>query len=169
MRINLTFESSIGMFRKDPGGNIPSPHLWPNLLLSRDDAIHQGVQLQVHQLAGGISEIPCHDLACAVREGHGCRVVGDQTLHLAVVENCAVCVVSQQAGDPFRPESGDGVRGHVDQLRLDAQRPGHRREDLIPGEHLVGGDVECLADRVVIAQQWHKGLGKVGMMGEHPK
>lgn len=41
--------------------------------------------------------------------------------------------------------------------------------DLVPGQQFVRGDVERFADGAIIAQERHKTLGEIFVMGQHPE
>jgi hypothetical protein len=41
--------------------------------------------------------------------------------------------------------------------------------DLVPGERLVGGDVEGVADGARMAEQWYEAGREVGVVGQGPQ
>ena len=96
-------------------------------------------------------------------------VVGDQGADLGVVEHHRVRLVAQQRAPPALVGGEDRLGGDVDEARLRAGRGADELGDLVPRAHLVGGDVEAVADRLGMAEQPDEGLGEVDVMSECPQ
>jgi O-acetylserine/cysteine efflux transporter len=137
--------------------------------VSSDQLVHDGVDAGVDTLAGGIRVVPGHDLASPLLERDDRSVSGHDGAQLGVIEDHRVRLVAEQPGAPLGVGGGNGVGRHVHDVEV---RPGGRGEglgDLVPGEHVVGGDVERLAEGARMAQQRHEAAGEVRMMGQGPQ
>ena len=94
---------------------------------------------------------------------------GHDAAQLGVVEHHRVRLVTEQPGSPVRVGRRDRVRGHVHQARGHAERRGQGQRDLVPGEHVVRGDVEGLAERPRVAEQRDERAREVIVMGHRPQ
>ena len=69
------------------------------------------------------------------------------------------------SSSPDQNQSGsathDEVGGNVEDLRLHAHGVADRQVDLVPAEHVVAGDVECLAERARATEQTDQPDGQV--------
>ena len=90
-----------------------------------------------------------------------------------VLDRVAARFVTQQVA--FHPAHAAGlahlddeVGGNVHQVGLHPRRLGHRLVDLIPGQQLVGGDVEGVPEGLLVAQQPHETLGEILRVGDRP-
>jgi O-acetylserine/cysteine efflux transporter len=131
--------------------------------------VHDRVDARVDALPGGVGVVPGHDLAGALLERDDRPVSGHDGAELGVIENHRVRLVAEEAGAPFGVGRRDRVGGHVHNIGV---RPGGRRQglrDLVPGEHVVGRDVERLAEGARMAQQRHEAAGEVVVMGQRPQ
>jgi O-acetylserine/cysteine efflux transporter len=137
--------------------------------VGRGELVHDAVQVRVDTLPGRVRVVPRHDLAGALLERDDGAVAGYDGAQLGVVEDHGVGFVTEQARAPRGVGSRDRVRGHVHDVGGRARGRGQRLRDLVPGEHVVGGDVERLADRPRLAQQRHEAAGEVRVVGQRPQ
>ena len=103
-------------------------------------------------MPGRIGVEPGDHFPGTLGEGDGGGKVGNQPLDLGVVKDHAVGLVTEETRPQLGIESGYHIRGHVHDLRFDPRGMGQEGTDLVPGEYLVGCDVEGMADSVVVAQ-----------------
>ncbi len=134
-----------------------------------DHPFHQIACRLIHDPARRIGVVPGDDLLGACREGDGCRKAGDEALDLGVVKDDAVRLVAEQAGSHLGIECSDHVRRHVHDVRLDACGVRQGCIDLIPRQHLVGGDVERLSDGLPAAQEPNEPPCKVRVVRQDPE
>jgi drug/metabolite transporter (DMT)-like permease len=134
-----------------------------------DELVHDRVDAPVDLLPGRVLVVPGDDLPRALLERDGGQVVRHDAAQLGVVEHHRVRLVAEQAGPPARIGRRDRVRRHVHDV---GAHPGRRRQgsrDLVPGQHVVGGDVERLADRPGMAEQRHEAPREVRVVCQCPQ
>jgi hypothetical protein len=95
--------------------------------------------------AGGVGVEPGDGAADAFSEGDFGVVGGDEALDFGVVEDDAGGLVAGEAAELIGMAGDEEVRGYVDEVGLDTRGFGGDAVDLVPGEDLVAGDVECVA------------------------
>jgi drug/metabolite transporter (DMT)-like permease len=134
-----------------------------------DELVHERVDARVGTLPRRVLVVPGHDLPGALLERDRGDVAGHDAAQLGVVEHQRVRLVAEQPGAPVRVGRRDGVRRNVHDIRAHARRRGQRRRDLVPGQHVIGGDVERLADRARVTEQRHEPAGEVCVMRQRPQ
>src|SRR6185312_3012051 len=102
---------------------------------------------------GGVRVVPGDDLACTLGKGGGRDEVRNERLDLAVVEDHGVGTVAQVAGTHLRVGRGNRIRGHVNDIRRDGERCAEVAGDLVPGVHLIRGDLEGVADGLRVTEE----------------
>ena len=104
--------------------------LGPDGFVFRDQFIHRPVQGLIYFLARWIGVIPGHDFVRPAGKGDRGAEVRNQTLDLGIVEDHAVRLVSEQAGD-FRLRAWADIAEQGSQERRDGgrtpSRPSRRR------------------------------------------
>ena len=134
-----------------------------------DELVHEGVEARVDALPGRVLVVPGHDLPGALLERDRRDVARHEAAQLGVVEHQRVRLVAEQPGTPVRVGGRDRVRRNVHDIRAHARRRGQRRRDLVPGQHVIGGDVERLADGARVAEQRHEAAREVRVMRQRPQ
>jgi O-acetylserine/cysteine efflux transporter len=134
-----------------------------------DELVHEAVEAGVDALPGRVLVVPGHDLPRALLERDRRDVARHDAAQLGVVEHQRVRLVAQQPGTPVRVGRRDRVRRNVHDIRAHARRRGQRRRDLVPGQHVIGGDVERLADGARVTEQRHEAAREVSVMRQRPQ
>ena len=113
--------------------------------------------------------MPSDDLAGSLLERDDGPVARQHTAQLRVIEHQRVRLVPQQAGAPSGVGRGDHIRGDVDDVgpRSGGVRQGVR--DLVPGEHVIGGYVEDVADGAGVAEQGDEPRREVLVVRQRPQ
>jgi O-acetylserine/cysteine efflux transporter len=131
--------------------------------------VHEGVDAGVDLLPGRVLVMPGHDLPGALLERDNRPEAGHHAAQLGVVERPRVRLVAEQAAAPARVLRRDHRRGHVHDVGARPGRRGQRGRDLVPGQHVVGGDVERLAPRPRVAEQRDEAAREVRVVGQRPQ
>jgi O-acetylserine/cysteine efflux transporter len=133
-----------------------------------DELVHDRVEARVDPLPGRVLVVPGDDLPRALLERDRRPVARHDAAQLGVVEHHRVRLVAEQASAPVRVGGRDGVRRHVHDVGAHSGRRRQRRGDLVPGQYVIRGDVERLADRPGMAEQRHEAQRKVRVVGQRP-
>jgi len=112
--------------------------------------------------------MPGNYFARAGGKWNGCDEIRHNLLDLAIIEDRAVGLVSQQAVANSPVIRGNQIGRDVDEIR--GYTGSFRQEliDAVPGEPFIRGDVEDLPARPIVPQQPHKPFSKISAVRECP-
>src|SRR3990172_9128419 len=134
-----------------------------------DDPLVQGAKGRVDRLPGGIGVVPGENLFRPLPERDSRSELGHQPADFAVVEDHAVHFIPHQACSPIWVVVGDQFGRRVDQPGFHPGGLGDEFIDLVPGQPLIGSDVESLADSVRVAEQSHQPRRKIAVVRQGPE
>ena len=124
----------------------------------------------IDRLSRGISLEPGDRAADSLGEGDPGSEVGHESPDLGIVEYDRNGLVAAEGAFRGRQAGGDEVGRNVHEIGAkDSGGLGGLPEDLIPGQDLVGSDVEGLAQRRRIPEKAGQSLGEIGVVGQGPE
>ena len=138
---------------------------------SRDDSVAPGVEFGVFFLTFFVGEDVVEGDAYSLVEAYFCVHGGYGVFQFGVVKDDADGFVSDEGAFQvvLFADFGEEVRGYVVCVEFYAEGVCYGFVYLIPGEGLVGGDVECFADCVAVCHEADVACGEVAVEGEGPE
>src|ERR1017187_2302146 len=134
-----------------------------------NNLINHLIQLWLAVLPLGMLAQTAHRLANSYPERLAAPELRDEALNLRVVEYAWMRLVAFQRAGYLRRHPADEIGWHLhDPRRLHPQRLHYLRIDLVPGEHLVAGDVERLTDGLSLLHQARQPDGEVSRRCQRP-
>src|ERR1017187_10428961 len=107
-----------------------------------------------------ISRAPCQKGTVATQPG--------TRLLILLLSNTSECALSPSRLAPTRDPRRHRVRWHMHDPGFRARGGGQDAGDLVPGQRLVGGDVETVTDSPRFTEQPDKGPREIGVMSQCP-
>jgi len=143
-------------------------------LIGFDELVPGGVGFFIDLLASRVGIEPGDGSPNPFRERDFGAEAGNKALDLGVVENNARCFISREAAYVFRIAGAQKIGGDVHELRLDdvgLDAGGLRRDpiELVPGHDFVAGNVEGMANGLLMTDESDQALGEVAVVGDDPK